>query len=105
MAVVELHLNATYAQHPALRSVDEKSQSVMNSKLFSSCRTVLEPAYGLRDSETSDLNCSYEALIQKEALIVCHDRVFESFLCVLSLSSVLGKFIEMHYLGNDISSF
>ena len=35
MAAVELHVNATYyARHPALKSVYEKSQSVMSGKLF-----------------------------------------------------------------------
>ena len=41
--VVKLHLNVTYyAQHSALKSVDEKSQSVMDGKLFSSYMTVFE---------------------------------------------------------------
>ena len=47
MGAVELHLNATYAQHPALKSVYEKNQYVMSDKLFSSFRTVFELAYGL----------------------------------------------------------
>ena len=34
--LVELHVNITYVQHPALRSVNGKSQSVMSGKLFSS---------------------------------------------------------------------
>ena len=34
MAAVELPLNATYAQNAALKSVHEKSQSVMGGKLF-----------------------------------------------------------------------
>ena len=34
MTAVELHLNGTYAQHPALKPVDEKSQSMMCGKLF-----------------------------------------------------------------------
>ena len=94
IAAVELHLNGTYyAQHPALKSVHEKSQSVMAGKLFSSFRTVFELAQSLRDSKTSDLNCSYEAPIQKEALAICYG-MFASFLCVLSLLSVLGAFIQ-----------
>ena len=58
----------------------------MGSKLFPSHITVFELAQGLRDSKISDLNCSFEALAQKEALAICHDRVFASFLYVLSLS-------------------
>ena len=57
MAAVELHVNATYyAQHPALKPVYEKSQSVMGGKLFSSYRTVFELAQALQDTKTSDLN-------------------------------------------------
>ena len=96
MAAVELHVNATYAQHPALKSVTGKSQSVIGGKLFSSCRTVFELAQGLWDSKTSDLNYSYEALVQKKTLTICQDMVFASFLCVLSLSSVLGRFIQLY---------
>ena len=59
MASVKLHVNATcYAQHPVLKSVYGKSQSVLGGKLFSSCRRVFELAEGLRDSKTSDLNYS-----------------------------------------------
>ena len=77
MAAVELHVNATYyAQHPALKSVYWISQSVIDGKLFSSYRTVFGLAEGLWDAETSDIvNCSYEALVQKEALAICQDRV------------------------------
>ena len=91
MAAVELHV----CQHPALKSVYGKSQSVMGGKLLSSYRTVFELAHGLRDSKTSDLNCSYKVLVQKEVLTICQDRVFASFLCILSLS-VLGRFIHLY---------
>ena len=48
MAAVELYVNATYyAQHPALKSVYEKSYN----KVFSSYRTVFELAHGLRDNQ------------------------------------------------------
>ena len=58
MAAVELHVNSTYyAQHPALKSVYEKSQSAMGAKLFSSYRTVFQLAQGLGDTKTSDLTC------------------------------------------------
>ena len=85
-----------------MKSVNEKSQSVMGGKLFSSYRPVFELAQSLRDSKTNDLNCSYEALVQKNALTICHDGVFASFLCVLSLSSVLGRFIQLYYSGNGM---
>ena len=48
MAAVELHVNTTYyAQHPALKSVYGKRQSVIGGKLFSSYMTVFELAQGL----------------------------------------------------------
>ena len=106
IAAVELHVNATYyAQHFALKSVYEKSQSVMGGKLFSSYRTVFVLAQGLRKSLARDLNCSYEVLVQKEALTICQDRVFASFLCVLSLLSVLGKFKQLYYPDNGIFKY
>ena len=52
---------------------------------------MFEIAQGHRDSKASDLNCTYETLVQKEALTICQDRVFASFLCVLSLSSVFQE--------------
>ena len=76
MAAAGLHLNATYAQDRALKSVYEKSQSVTGGNLFTSQRTLFKQPQGLRDSKASDLNCLYEVLVQKEALIICHDRVF-----------------------------
>ena len=36
MEAVELHLNATYAQDLALKSVYEENQYIMSGKLFSS---------------------------------------------------------------------
>ena len=91
IAAVKLHLSATYTQCLVLKSVYKKSQYVIGDKLFSFNRTVLELAQSLWHSKTSDLNCLYEALAQREALTICQDRVFASFLCVLSLSSVLGS--------------
>ena len=41
MAAVKLHLNATYAQHLALKSIYEKRQCIMGGKLFS-CRIMFE---------------------------------------------------------------
>ena len=51
---------------------------------------------GIAHSKTIDLNWSYEALAQKEALTSCQDRAFASFLCVLSLASVLGRFTHLY---------
>ena len=56
-------------------------------------------------TKTSDLNCSYEALVQKEAMTIYQDRVFALFLWVLSLSSVLGMFIQMCYPNNGMYKY
>ena len=80
MEAVELRLNATYyVQYYALKSVDEKSQSLMGGKLFFFYRTVFELAQGLRNSKISVMNCSYEALVQKEALVIFHDGYLDHF--------------------------
>ena len=91
MTANELHENATYyAQPPALKPIYEKDQSVIAGKLFSSYRTVFSTVSS-GDSKTSDSNCFYKVLVQKEALTICQDRTFASFLCALLLSSVLTK--------------
>ena len=94
MAANELHENATYyAQPPALKPIYEKDQSVIAGKLLSSYRTVFSTVSS-GDSKTSDLNGFYKVLVQKEALTICQDRTFASFLCALSLSSVLAKTVH-----------
>ena len=51
---------------------------------------------GIAHSKIIDLNRSYKALVQKEALTLCQDRAFASFSCVLSLASVLGRFTHLY---------
>ena len=61
---------------------------------------VLKPPWffsGIAQSKAIDLNWSYEALAQREALTLCQDRAFASFSCVLLLASVLGRFIHLYY--------
>ena len=60
MEAIELHINARYAQHPALKSVDGKSQSVIGVRLFSSERKVFELAQEYSDSKTSDLTIAHQ---------------------------------------------
>ena len=72
---------------------------------------MFELAQSLQDFKTSDLNWfpGCEALAQNEALTLCQDKVFASFLCVLSLSSVLERFIHLCYytgsLGRSIPTW
>ena len=64
MAAVELHVNATYAEYLALKSVYGKDQSViMPGKLFSSYvlyRAVLSTGSS-QDFKTGELNCFYKS--------------------------------------------
>ena len=48
---------------------------------------------------------SNEALVQKEEMTIRQDKVFASFLCVLSLSSVLGRFIQLCYPDNSMYKY
>ena len=82
-AAVKLHLNATYAQHLALKSVYEKRQYVMGGKLFS----VKDNVWTITCLWTSQRIACMRHLL-REALTICQDRVFASFRYVL-LSSVL----------------
>ena len=66
MAAGKLLLIATYVQDPTLKSVYVKSQSVMIGKFFSFCRRGFKLGQRLRDSKTSDFNCSCEAPAQKK---------------------------------------
>ena len=101
MVTVELHVNATYySQHPVLKSVYGKSQSVIGHKLFPPLRIVFELTKGFQDSKTSYLNCSYETLVQKEALTICQDSVFESLLSLPP--SVLGRLIDRYCDADSI---
>ena len=39
---------------------------------------------------------SYEATVSKKVSITCQDKIFTSFLCALSKSSALVRFIHMY---------
>ena len=97
MAAVELHLNTICPQHHALKSVYQKSPYVMGGKLFSSYRTLFKLGQGLWDSKTSDFDCSYEALVQKEALNICHNR---EGICIIFMYSI--TIISFTKLTSDI---
>ena len=100
MTPVELHVKATYyVQHPALKSIYGKGQSVIAGKLFSSQLlqdSVYHRVFSRFQNKRLELLLSvYETLAQKETLTICHDRVFASFLCALSFS-VLRRFIHLY---------
>ena len=80
----------------------------MGDMLFSSRRTLVELAQGLRDSKTNDLNFLYEVLVQEKVLRICHDRVFTSwgklpysdtfpiYLFAANISSKIGEKNEVY---------
>ena len=59
----------------------------IGGKLCYSYRKVFELAQGLRDFKTKDLDCSYEALVQKEAFVEMSREGICTILCVLLLST------------------
>ena len=92
METIELHINQRYyAQHPALKSVYGKGQSVIGGKLFSFNRTVFELAQEYSDSKTSHFNnCS-----SNEALTICQGiGCFHNFyMCCIIIISFEGSYI------------
>ena len=103
MAAVELHVHAIYyAQHPALKSVYGKSQSVIGGELFCSYRIVFGLAQGLWDFETGDIvNCSYEVLVQKEA-IENISRYGIAIIVMCSVITISFCFIKVHTCDSDV---
>ena len=81
-----------FVQHPALKSVKEKSHSVMGGKLFSSYRTVFELAQqGLWDSKTSDLNCCMRHLSRKSIEDMSRWRICIIFMCSVMIISFIWE--------------
>ena len=91
-AAAELHVNATYhAQYPALKSVYGKDQSVIPGHLFSSSIGQCSVQGFLEIPKQVTWLASMKHLSRKK------HWPFESFLCALSLSSVLGRFIHIYW--------
>ena len=80
-------------EFPGVQRTTKKFQGFFQ-KVMSSNPPVLFS--GIAHSKTIDLNWSYKALAQREALTLGQDRAFESFSCVLSLASVLGRFTHLY---------
>ena len=58
---------------------------------------MFELARGLRPIEIGNKNGELAALVKSEAKLTCTDKVWPSFLCVLTLSSVIGQPIHLFY--------
>ena len=87
---IELFTNAHfYSQHPLFSSIVEKHSEFENSlKNLLLCSV---------SQECLDSGLMTEELVKKEALLNCHDKKWSSFLCILGLSSVIGKNIQTYY--------
>ena len=89
LVCLELYLNSEYyANHPYLHET-----YLANTHLFSDFKSILSIAL----SSEIELNLDNVNLIKKEALAMCVDNVFSSFICVLALSSVIKRPINVHY--------
>ena len=87
---IELFMNAEfYSQHPLFSFIVEK-----HSEFHNSLKNLLPWSVS---QECLDSGLMTEDLVKKEAFLNCHDKKWSSFLCILSLSSVIGKDIRTYY--------
>ena len=88
MTSLELHLNADYyCKHPIF-------VLMATSKYFLSMESVLKVCV----SEASFIsNASSINLVKLEALKNCHEKTWSSFLCILTLASVIENPIQSLY--------
>ena len=68
-------------------------------KLFCSYESVFELARGLRDPQNRINNKDLGLLVKKQAESICKANIWSSFLCVLTLASLIKIFIE----GKDVT--
>ncbi|XP_046842785.1 uncharacterized protein LOC124447678 isoform X1 [Xenia sp. Carnegie-2017] len=96
---LELFIHAAfYAQHPCFLSVisehsDYFAQSLNNLLPLSVSKECLDTGY------TTD------ELVKQEAILNCNDQKWSSFLCILGLSSVLGRKIHTFYPDSGESRY
>ena len=95
---IELFVNSKfYSIHPVFLSVFE-----LQRNLFSSVESALKFSVS---KEALDSDLSSEDLIKKEAIIMCSAGKWSSFVCVLALSSVLKKCVELLYPDIGLEKF
>ena len=95
LTCAELYVNSDfYASHPVFKNLETNHSKIFSmSKLLNICVSSLSLESGLVSGE----------LIREEAFIMCKDKQYSSFLCVLALSTVIDKTICLHYpdFGHD----
>ena len=92
---IELYLNSSfYSHHPYIGSL---SQNYPN--IFRCPENVLMMSVS---QKSIDSNKKLSDLVKKEAINICENKIWSSFLCILALASVTFCKINYHYA--DIGS-
>ena len=95
---IEMSLNCEfYSRHPNLIDVYNNGKTVLGKKVFTSFNSVTELARGLRLIEIGNKDGDLAALVKNYAKLTCTDKVWSSFLCVLTLSSAICQPIHLFY--------
>lgn len=87
---IELFLHCDYyVQHPCFLSIVNK-----HGKYFKNINNLLPLSVS---KEGLDTGMTKADLVKQEAILNCNDKKWSSFLCILALSSVLGRNIYTYY--------
>lgn len=91
MVSIELFLNANfYCNHPSFHSIFAKHKE----KVCSNVNNLLPMSVSF---DALDSGSSGEELVRVEAIFICTDKQWASFLCILGLSSVTNRNITLFY--------
>ena len=86
-----------YSRHPVLTDVCNNGKTVLDKKFFTSFNSMFELARGLQPIEIGNKNGDLAGLVKNEVKLTCTDKVSSSFLCVLTISSVICQPIHLFY--------
>ena len=94
LVCLELYLHSEfYASHPNFHYAFN-----FHRDLFAKLRSIfLFSVTHKTCDDSNDKSLSTEQLIKNEALLICKDKVWSPFICVLALSSVLKQRVKLHY--------
>ena len=87
---IELYLNSSfYSHHPYIVSLSQNYP-----KFFRCPENVLTMSVS---QKSIDSNKKLSDLVKKEAINICENKIWSSFLCILALASVTSCKINYHY--------
>ena len=90
LACIELFTNPSfYCKHPLFIETYER-----NPNMFASLHSLLQISVS---NISSDSLLTHEDLVKQEAINNCACKIWSPFLCILSLSSVIGTIITSYY--------